>query len=278
MKINVLVEGRIGSGKTHSLRTIVEAGQELFIVSTEPGIKSILGDLPNNRCHWAYLPPGTISWEVARENMSRLNSYTMGQLEKMPGINKQEYTQFLDFYSLLANFHCDRCGQEFGPVDEWDDSRTLAVDGLTGLSTMAIQLVVGAKPIRSLPEWLAGQSALLVTVEKCCNDTRCNFVLIAHTERERDELSGANVITVSTLGNKLAPKIIKPFDEIIYARRESSRNEVSFYWSTTEPEVEQKARTLPWSDRLEPDFRQIFDRLREIEKDESADSQEREVA
>lgn len=266
-KINVLVEGPIGSGKTHSLRTIVAAGQELFVIATEPGIASILGDLPQDRCHWAYIPPGSISWEVARANMEKLNSYTMEQLQKMPGINKHEYTQFLDVYDRLANFKCDRCGGEFGPVDEWDESRTIAVDGLTGLSTMAMQLVTGAKPIRSLPEWLAAQTALQTTTDKLCNDTKCNFVLISHVERERDDVTGGNHITVSTLGKSLAPKIIKPFDEIVFARREIEQGKATFHWSTTEPETEQKARILPWSDNLEPDFRQIFDRVKEMEEE-----------
>lgn len=277
MKANVLIEGLIGSGKTHSLRTIVEAGQELFVISTEPGISSILGDIPcSSGCHWAYIPPGVIPWAVARANMVKINTYTIEQLIKSPGINKLDYTQLLDIYDRLADFHCDRCEKDFGPVDDWDESRTIAIDGLTGLSTMALQLVVGAKPIRSLPEWLTGQTALLTTTDLLCHGTKCNFVLISHVERERDEVSGKNNITVSTLGAKLATKVTKPFDEIIYARREIKDGKAEFFWSTTEPDVEQKVRILPWSDVLEPDFAQIFDRMAEMEKE--AEEKEREVA
>lgn len=267
MKVNVLVEGPIGTGKTYSLRTIVAAGQELFVVATEPGIASILGDIPcSDGCHWTYIPPGSVPWEVAVKNAEKLNSYSIEQIIKAPSTDKRDYAQLLDVFSALAGFKCDRCGEEFGPVDDWDETRTVAADGLTGLSTMAIQLLVGSKPIKSLPEWLGGQQVLLALINKLCHDTKCNFVLVSHVSRERDEVSGRNLITVSTLGKALAPEIIKPFDEIIFTRRVVSGKDAQFYWSTTEPDVDQKARILPWDDQLEPDFAQIFDKLKEMEE------------
>lgn len=268
MKVNVLLEGPIGTGKTHSLRTVIDAGQELFVLATEPGTASILGDIPCGKgCHWAYVSPGSVSWDIMRSNAEKLSNYSVEQVIRMPGVNKQDYTQFLDLYDKLANFVCDRCGEEFGAVDHWDESRTLAVDGLTGLSTMAMQLLVGAKPVKSLPEWLGAQELIKSIIDKLCHDTKCNFVLLAHVEREKDDVSGRNVITVSTLGKALAPKIPKPFDEVIFTRRDIEGKGVKFFWSTTEPEVDQKARILPWSDSIEPTFENLFNRMKDMEKE-----------
>lgn len=254
MKTNTLLEGPIGSGKTHALRTIVAAGKELFVLATEPGIDAILGDLPDSKCHWKYIPPGKIPWDIMRRNAEMANKMDAAQLVKMAGINKDQYTQFLDVFSCLADFECDRCGESFGPVDHWDESRCLAVDGLTGISQMSSDLVVGAKPIKSQPEWGIAMNQILVLTNKLCYDTKCNFVLISHIERDRDELSGRSQIRVATLGNKLAPEIPKPFNEVIYARREVDQ----FFWSTVEPDVDLKVRILPWSDSIKPDFNEIF--------------------
>ena len=84
------------------------------------------------------------------------------------------------------------------------------------MSQMAMDLTVGSKPIVTQPEWGAAMNTILRLVRKLCYDTKCTFVFNAHLERQDDELTGGTHKTVSTLGNKLAPEIIKPFDEVIY--------------------------------------------------------------
>lgn len=262
MKVNVLLLGEVGSGKTHSLRSIVEkAKKKLFILSTEQGIESIIGKKSKggeitceDGCHYCYISPAKDEWETLKQNAKFINTMSMEQLQKMNGMNKGKYAQFLEVLEALCDFKCDRCGESFGPVDEFGDDCFLALDGLTGLSQMVMDLTVGAKPIKTQPEWGAAMDTLHRIIRKLTSDLNCSFVLISHIAREKDEVSGSSQITVSTIGNKLAPEIPKPFDEVVLARREES----DFYWSTTANNTLLKSRILPWSDKIEPDFSQFF--------------------
>ena len=254
-KINVLLMGPIGTGKTESLKTLLDAGKELFIVSTEPGIESIMGDTDPDRIHWNYIPPATTEWDTLIQAAEATNKYPMDQLQKMQAPNRSDYTQFIEVYRTLSNYTCQRTGKEYGPVDDWDDSRALAVDGLSGLSRMAKQLTVGSKPIITRPEWGVMQGNLMNLLEKLIGDTKCTFVLTSHVSRQADEITGGTHITIDTLGKAINDEIPKPFDEVVCTKRDGGK----FYWSTTEGNYDLKARKLPFSDELDPTFVQLFE-------------------
>lgn len=259
MKQNIMLEGPVGAGKTHVLRTIIEnTNKNLIVIPTEPGIHNILGDLPLNRCHWHYVTPASTPWKTLISNAKTVNTNDMATLQRLPGLNRNQYQQYIELLGVLNNFKCERegCNFECGPVDEeLDENWVLAIDGLSGLSIMAMDLVVGAKVIKTQPEWGAAQQMVLKLVQKLCYDTKCNFVLNAHIERQLDELTGGTHKTVSTLGNKLAPELVKPFDEIIYAKRKGE----DFVWSTTESGVDLKTRTLGWGDDFPPDYKKLLE-------------------
>ena len=249
-KFNALLVGTIGDGKTSALRTVVDAGKELFVLATEPGVVNILGDLPPNRCHIHYVPTATFSWDTLKRVAEQAHRLPMDKLQTTPAPDKAKCTQFIEVISGLANFIDDRTGEEFGPVDFFDDSRVFALDGLTGLSTMARHLLVGAKPIMTQPEWGAAMETIFQLITKLTDDTKCSFILIAHVDRVANELTGGTNLSVSTLGQKLAPKLIKPFDEVIYANRQKD----VFSWSTIKMGVELKTRLLTYTDGIKPDF------------------------
>ena len=253
-KFNVLLEGPIGTGKSTACKTLIEAGLDLFILGTEPGVETIFGDTDESRCHWKYVAPSTTPWDTLISNAERTSLLSMEQLQKSAAINKYDYQQFLEVLRALSDFTCDRCGKNFGPVDDWDESRALSLDGLSGLSKMAMELTVGAKPIKTLPEWGVAQGNLMQLIHKLTGDLKCTFVLCAHMARERDELTGGTTLTVSTLGKAIAPEIPKTFDEVVFTKREGSK----FTWSTTEANTDLKARKLPFADNLEPSFVQFF--------------------
>ncbi len=252
-KFNIILQGPTGGGKTHALRTLVEAGLELFVIATEPGIANVLGDLPQEVCHWHYIAPALPDWDTMKTGATNINSMGIDQLLKQTG-QRHEYRQFIELLDVCANFTCDRTGLSYGAVDSWPTSRALAVDGLTGLSIMAMDLVVGNKPVKSQADWGMAMDNLERLITKFTTGTRCTFVLIAHQDREMDEITGGTKITVSTLGRKLAPKIPRFFDEVVLAVREGT----NFKWSTAEMGVDLKGRKLPISDNLSPDFSQLF--------------------
>jgi hypothetical protein len=112
--------------------------------------------------------------------------------------------------------------------------RTCAIglDSLTGLTTVARQLVVGGKPILSRPEY----NPIMNMIENFCmlfwGKTACWAIITAHIDREVSPLTGQTSITAHTIGQKLAPRLVKMPDEIILSEVDD-RGRVT--WSTVTP-------------------------------------------
>lgn len=258
MKANILLLGPSGTGKTYSLRTLAPHRKSL-VIATEPGVENILGasskggDL-HGQMHWHYIPPARATWERMLDNASKINTFGMDVLQKMQGLGKQDYQQFMELLNSCADFKCDICHESFGPIDDLGEEYAVVVDGLSGVSIMGMNLVTGAKPIKTMPEWGVAMDNIENLVIKWTTGLQCSFILTAHVEREIDEISGGTTKTVSTLGRKLAPKIPRFFDEVVLTVREAKE----FSWSTAELNTDLKSRILPLGDGLRPDFGQIF--------------------
>lgn len=258
MRHTMLLEGPPGTGKTTSLRTALPFLRgNLFLLSTEPGYDIVMnkkiGNLPvpGGNFHYKYLPPARPKWGDLKSAAQKINSMDIETLQKQKmGIDKAFYDQFLKMIDALANFKCDCHGQSWGPADEWDESNLLCTDGLTGISTMSMDLTVGAKPVKTQPDWGVAMDNLERLVGKCVFDTRCNFVMIGHIGREKDEISGGVHLTTHTLGVKLAPKLVQMFDEVVLAKRSGGE----FLWSNDEPNCDLKSRFLPHGSKLPADF------------------------
>jgi hypothetical protein len=250
-----LLLGATGTGKTYSIRTFLDAGITPFVLATEPGIESTLGDLPPEKCHWHYIAPAASSWEDMIDSAKKINMLDQKALAQMPGINKRKFTQFIDVLTTCNDFVCDRTGESFGDVSTWGPDRVLVIDSLSGLNIMAMNLVVGSKPMKSMPDWGMAMDNLERLIITLTTGTKCYFVLTAHLEREVDEVTGGTTITASTLGRKLAPRIPRFFDDVIMAQREGK----TFTWTTTAMNADLKARNLPWDSKLKPTFRQIVE-------------------
>lgn len=257
---NVMLVGATGTGKTHSIRTLVEAGLEVFVIFTEPGME-VLSDIPSDKLHWKYIPPSTTDWASMLDSASKINRLAFKALTELGDINKSKYTEFLTLLTTLSNFVDDRTGECFGAVDSWDGSRALVVDSLSGLNIMAMNLVTGSKPVKSMADWGVAIDNLERLLTKLCVDTKCHFILTAHLERETDEMTGGTSLMASTLGRKLAPKLPRFFSDVIHVKR----NAEQFVWSTASMNVDLKARNLPISDNLPPSFIPIIDSWRKRE-------------
>lgn len=258
--VNVLIEGPSGTGKTHSLGTIADAGVELFCLFTESGIETLLGywkdrgkDIPSN-VYWHVLKRPEGSFTTLAESAERVNQLTLESLAKMVDPNRGKHNQYVDLLRVLANFEDQRTGQKFGAVDSWGPNRCLALDSLTGINPIALSLVVGGKPVKSQSDWGIAQDQIEKLVRQLCDGCKCHFVMTAHVEREVDQVFGGVKITVSTLGRALAPKIPPMFSDVILSYREGTK----FLWSTANAQADLKARNLPIADGIPQDFAQIF--------------------
>lgn len=256
---NCLLMGPAGTGKTHAIGTLVDAGIEVFYIALEPGLESLLGywvdrglPVPPN-LHWHTVKAPDASFTELLDVATKINTMSLEMLSKLQDTNRSKYNQFRSLYEVLNNFTDQRTGEAFGPVDKFDTSRAVAIDGLTGVNTASMLSVIGGKPVRSMPDWGLAQQQVETLLNKLCNNMRCHFLLLAHVEREKDEVLGGIKLMVSTLGNKLAPKIPALFSDVILTVRQGAK----WNWDTANPMADLKTRNLPVSQDIQPSFAQI---------------------
>lgn len=243
----ILLMGPTGTGKTFSLQTLLGLGFEVFCVFLEQNYDAVTR---HPEVKWKYLPTSNPSWGDLIDSARKINTLSNEALQKMPGINRASYCQFIDVLNQLCDFVDVRTGQHYGDVCDWGPDKILVVDGLSGLSTMSRNLAVGSKPIMTQPDWGVAMDNIKKFVDKCCYDLKCHFILISHIEPEKDEVTGTVKNMVSTLGRKLAPLLPPSFNDTILAVRDGP----SFYWSTADTRTDLKAIHLPVQDKLQPSF------------------------
>lgn len=260
----VLLVGGSGGGKTHSLRTILDAGLKVFVVFTEPGMEVLLDPRwkvysCQEGLHWRYLPPSTVPWAQLQKNANLVNTMSLKTLSGMEDINKGAYREFYELIGVMANLRCDRCHQEFGPCDALGEDWCVVNDSLSGISVQSMNLVVGGKPVAAKPDWGIAMKNIENYILKFCGDIQCMAVMIAHLERESDETTGAVTNMASTLGQKLSPKIPRNFSDVIHAVRVGDK----YQWSTATVNTDLKSRHFPLGDNHTPSFKPIVEAWRE---------------
>ncbi len=253
----ILNIGLPGAGKTRAIVTLLQAGLEVFVVGTEARFTETLLDTvaelkqPIERLHWQLIEPMKASWTAMIESANLINTLSYESLTQIKsGIRKGDYHQFITLLKALANFRCDRTGESYGPVDSWGSDRALVIDGLSGVNTMAMDLVVGSKPVKAQGEWGVAMDNEERLFMKLCSDTKCFFVLNAHVEREKDEVTGGTSVQVAALGTKLAPRFPRFFSEVVLSHRIGNE----YWWSTATPFYTLKRRFLPLSEKIEPTY------------------------
>jgi len=252
----VLQIGGTGTGKSYNLRSVVEAGLCLCTVETEPS--EILDDLPcippegssHGECHRRYITPAVPSWEAMMDNAKHINTMNFKMLTDLVDPNRHQYRGWFDVLSACANYKCDRCGKVLGDVTRFTDKQAFALDTLSGLNIMAMELQSGAKPVKSQGDWQIAMDNEERFINKLTTDTRCLFILNAHAEREVDEISGGVSVFAGALGRKMGPKLPRFFSDVIHCRRDSK----GWYWSTLTPSFELKGRNVAWAIDIKPDF------------------------
>lgn len=256
---NVLLMGDAGTGKTHSIGTLVDAGIEVFYVAIEQGLEALFGywsdrglPIPPN-LHWHKIEPPKVGFKELAEQATKVNTLSYESLGKQTDPNRFMHNLMVTLNETLYNFKDDRTGKEYGDVSEWAPDRAIVIDGLTGMSRAAMSLVVGGKAIKNPGDYGIAQGQLEGFLRLICDHCKCWFVLIAHVEKEIDPVLGGMKITVSTVGQKLAPIIPPMFSDVIYCIRDGTK----WTWNTSGTGVVTKARNLPWAENMAPSFAQV---------------------
>lgn len=260
--VNVLLMGPSGTGKTHSIGTLVDLGIEVFYLALEAGMESLLGywtdrgkEVPKN-LHWHKVAAPTASFGDMIQNAKNINMLNLDSLAKMTDPNKSKHNQFISILEAMNNFPDDRTGEKFGAVNLWDQSRVLVIDGMTGLAQAAMSLVVGGKAVRNQSDWGIAQDQVEKFTRMVCDNCACHFVLLSHVERETDAVLGGVKLMVSTLGKALAPKFPAMFSDVILTERSGDK----WTWNTASAMADVKTRNLPIKSDNPPDFKLVFDK------------------
>jgi len=260
--VNVLLMGPAGTGKTHAIGTLAEAGIEVFYLAMEPGLESLLGyfrdaggEIPPN-VHWHQLSAPQAAFSELIDTARKVNTLSLDMLAKSQDPSRSKHDRFIELLTTLNNFTDERTGESFGPVNEWDASRALVIDGLTSLNAAAMSLVVGGKAVKNQSDWGIAQGQIEKLVYMLTDNCPCHFVLLAHVEREVDQILGGVKLMPSTLGKALAPKFPSMFSDVILATREGTK----WTWDTASAMADLKTRNLPIATGIKPDFAQIIEK------------------
>lgn len=261
--VNVLLMGPSGTGKTHIIGTLVDAGIETFYFAYESGAESLVGyftdkgkPVPSNLHICTVKAPSASFLEMA-DAVRYVNTLSFESLKKQVDPSRGKYNQLEQF---LRNFNnvTDDTGATFGPVSEWGPERALVIDGLTGLCDSAMKACIGGKFDRDMKDWGLAQNIVEGILRKITSECRCHFILISHVERETDPNGGGLKLMASALGKALAPKLPAMFSDVILAKRVGKE----FFWDTEDPTADLKTRNLPIATKIPPGFAQIIAKWR----------------
>ena len=257
--VNVLLEGPTGTGKTHAVGTLVDAGLDVYFFAFESGAESLVGyytdrglPVPTN-LYICTVKGATASWNDMADAARQVNTLSYEGLKKISDPNRSKYDAFEKFLRSFNDI-TDDTGRKHGSVDKLGTRAAVVVDGCTGLGNAVIKSVIGGKADRDQKDWGLSQNLLENFLRKLCDDCPCHFILLAHVERETDPVLGGSKITISTLGRALAPKIPPMFSDVILATRVGK----DFFWDTENAQADLKTRNLPISAKIKPDFGQII--------------------
>lgn len=256
---SVLLLGPPGTGKTHAITTVMEAGLELFYICTEPnGIETLIDvmkskNLSPDLLHYKIIEPARPGFHSLHSMATRVTQMGFDSLSKL-GPTERTNAQFLTLVSTLNNFIDDRTGKSYGDVSKFPPTYALAIDSLSGLNIMAMDLTIGDKVTAHQGEWGIAMNMLDKLILSLTSNLKCLFILTAHVEPERDEITGGTKLMSATLGRKLAPKVPRFFSEVVLAQTEGA----SYLWSTSHPQIDLKHRSLPLGNKLPPTFKPII--------------------
>ena len=259
--VNVMLMGPSGTGKTHAIGTLVDAGLDVFYFAYEAGSETLIGyftdrglPVPPN-LHICTVRAPTASFLEMADAVRYVNTLSFEGLIKQVDPSKSKYNQLEQF---LRNFNdvTDDTGKKWGDVQSWDSSRALVIDGLTGLCDSAMKACIGGKFARDQKDWGLAQNIVEGILRKITSESKYHFVLISHVERETDPNGGGLKLMASALGRALAPKLPAMFSDVVLAKRIGR----DFWWDTEDPAADLKTRNLPISGKIPPSFAAIIDK------------------
>jgi len=268
----ILIEGAPGTGKTHSIGTLVDwaerNGKEVFVLFAENGLPSLLNywgnqNKPVPEClHYYTCVTRPLTLDQLLKAADNCGKLSYESLIKISDPDRMKDTS--SFYKILqavANFQDERTGKNYGSFTEWGTDRILVIDSLTTLGNAIMKMVTGVK-IPSQNDYGQAQNHLMNFLGLLCDGCVIPVVLIAHVSRETDEVSGSVKLMTQAIGKAISGQIPRFFPDVILTVKEGA----SFFWDTAAYGVDTKATNLPIASKQKPDFSGIMDKWLSREK------------
>lgn len=277
---SIILEGEMGTGKTHSLRTLlmdangkfigpsVSGIEKVVLLTAEAGFEDVVGDIPADRLAWKYIPVTEGSFDGLIQMAKIINTQKPEAIQAMGGINRHMYPQFDQILGTCNNLVDDRTGASLGPVFKFPQNWCLWFESVSALTEIVKNCAVGDKPFYELRDYQTVQVATKKFLHHLVFSTKCLFVATAHLERETNESNGLTELMISTFGRKLAPVIPRFFSDVIVTDRIDPQGVIGtvtpqWTWATVKPGVRTKTRNLPWSTKLNCDFVPLLNNFRQ---------------
>lgn len=261
-----LLVGEAGVGKTCSLRTLINTGQNVRFLAAEnnaiSGAKTAIvlwkkenpGKVFPSEQFQVCIPQRKVSGSrKLLESAEKSLTIPLEAQMKNADPNKKDYDRFASILKSNTSF-ISHYGKDLGLVDSWGTDTTLAIDSLTIICESIKKHVIGGKKTISQPEWGAMQSWLIDYLRMITEDLKCNVVLMAHPVKETDLLMGGVKIYPANLGQALNNLIPTYFSDVIWCYRNGNK----YLWSTDDRQAVTRASNIPVKSDLPADFAQFF--------------------
>lgn len=247
--IKVLLMSEPGAGKTHSIRTLIDAGIHPLCIFTENSF-DVLNDIPKEKLSWIYVPPTRDSLEDLRKQVKSIGTMSFEALTKQYDAGRFADSPFDKILSAMMEFKDERTSKTFGNISTWGTGVCFVIDSLSGLAKASWQNVAGTRVAMSPADYQLAQRQIENLLNQLCMTFRCHVVCTAHVEKEIDPVNGGTKIYPSLPGKALAPIIGRFFTDVVMGQR----NGRQFVWNTIEPGAALKARNAAYAADLPPSF------------------------
>ncbi len=233
MAKNFLVYGLSGTGKTYSLSTLPLETHKICVIAAEnnclaglhSGTETVDASLLKN-LHILRVKPKNQGLDALITSANDVLTKHPDILAKKVDNNRKNYDRYLKILKGMKNFVSDN-GENLGCVDDWDDSYILAIDSMTIICHAIQESVVGGSTFASQPAWFRMQKLLTQLLRHLTEDLECHVILLGHAVRNTNQITGAERIYPSSLGQALNDIIPSMFTEVIYSYKQGK----DYFWS-----------------------------------------------
>lgn len=198
-KVNMLVLGDSGAGKTGGLASLVDAGLKVRILDFDNGVGPIRGFVKKP------------------ELLANVDFLTLRDDYKLigPKVAATKASAFQRGMQALTDGK-EWGNPDIGPLSTWGSDCVLVVDTLSTMSKSSFQMVLIANGRAAGRPEQSDYGTAMDNVENFLNlvtgpDIKCHVLVQTHTTRNED----TGKIYPEALGSKLPPKVAKPFDNMI---------------------------------------------------------------